>query len=304
MAKFRQVYVDFWTDPRVLEEMTPEDRYFYLYLLTNPLTTQCGIYQITKKQMAFELGHSMESINSLVDRFENHHQLIKYNPETREIAIIKWGKYNLIKGGKPILDCVNAELESVKDKSLIQILAPHIANKAIAELFLRYVDDTSNDTPTIRPRNEGNNNKNNNKNNNIKDSCQKNKFSDEQMALANELLDLIHDHLPNFKQPNLKKWANDIRLMMERDKRSYEQIDFLIRWSQKNSFWRTNILSPAKLREQFDKLVARVYEEREKAKQEKIRSPGDYLSRKTEREQQEKEKVLRRYAAHDSGPGD
>ncbi len=69
MAKYRQVHTTFWQDPKVLEEMTPEDKYFYLYLLTNPNTTQIGVYQITKKQMAFDLGYSTESINSLLHRF-------------------------------------------------------------------------------------------------------------------------------------------------------------------------------------------------------------------------------------------
>ena len=59
MAKFRMVRTDFWKNPIVLEEMTPEDKFFYLYLLTNPLTTQTGIYKITKKQLAFDLGYSI-----------------------------------------------------------------------------------------------------------------------------------------------------------------------------------------------------------------------------------------------------
>ena len=33
MAKFRMVRTDFWKNPIVSEEMTPEDKYFYLYLL-------------------------------------------------------------------------------------------------------------------------------------------------------------------------------------------------------------------------------------------------------------------------------
>ena len=71
MALYRPVHVTFWQDPKVLEEMTPEDKLFYLYLITNPKTTQIGIYQITKKQMSFELGYSIESINALVDRYQN-----------------------------------------------------------------------------------------------------------------------------------------------------------------------------------------------------------------------------------------
>jgi DnaD/phage-associated family protein len=146
MAKFRHVHVSFWQDAKVLEEMTPEDKYFYIYLLTNPNTTQIGIYQITKKQMAFELGYSIESINSLVDRFENAHKVIKYNLQTREMALLNWGKYNLVKGGKPVLDCIEKELREVKDASLIGLVAERIPNESIKNLFLRYVNDTSNDT--------------------------------------------------------------------------------------------------------------------------------------------------------------
>jgi len=69
------------------EEMTPEDKYSYLYLLANPQTTQIGIYRLTKKQMAFDLGYSIESVHSLMDRFTLHYKVIRYNPETRELAI-------------------------------------------------------------------------------------------------------------------------------------------------------------------------------------------------------------------------
>ncbi|AJE09621.1 hypothetical protein [Clostridium botulinum] len=137
---YRLVYTEFWTDPKVLEEMTPEDRYFYLYLLTNPCTTNCGIYQITRKQMAFEIGHSTESINSLMDRFTNHHKLIMYNTETRELAIKNWGKYNLNKGGKPVLDCLTKELKEVKDKSLIKYVGENVKSEDLRQLYQSFID--------------------------------------------------------------------------------------------------------------------------------------------------------------------
>lgn len=145
MAKFRMVYTEFWNDPTVVEEMTPEDKFFFLYLLTNPRTTQIGIYEITKKQMAFDMGYSMETINSLLDRFLKHHNLVKYNPETREIAIKNWGKYNLVRGGKPMLDCVESELKEVKDLSLIDYVKEGIQNTSIKGLY---------DTYTIRGQEE------------------------------------------------------------------------------------------------------------------------------------------------------
>src|SRR5690625_192932 len=138
MATFRMVHTEFWNDPNVIEEMTPEDKYFFLYLLTNPNTTQVGIYQITKKQMAFDMGYSMETINSLLDRFKNLHKTVKYNENTRELAIKNWGKYNLRRGGKPMLDCVESELKNVKDKSLILYVGENVENKSIKKIYDTY----------------------------------------------------------------------------------------------------------------------------------------------------------------------
>lgn len=149
MAKYRAVQTEFWEDPRVIEEMTPEDKLFYLYLLTNPKTTQIGIYQITKKQMAFELGYSTESINALMDRFENHHRIIKYNLETREICILNWAKYNLDNHSKPVLDCIESELKKVKDKSFIMYMLSGITKEKIRNLFLDAYELSTGDTTRI-----------------------------------------------------------------------------------------------------------------------------------------------------------
>ena len=135
MAVFRKVHTEFWQDPKVLEEMTPEDKYFMLYLLTNPNTTQIGIYQISKKTIAFELGYSMESVTSLMDRFINNHKIIKYNKETREIAIKNWGRYNLNRGGKPIEDCIKSELKEVKEKELVKYVLENITNSKLKSIY-------------------------------------------------------------------------------------------------------------------------------------------------------------------------
>lgn len=149
MAKYRHVYTSFWNDPRVVEEMTPEDKYFYLYLLTNEYTTQIGIYSITKKQIAFDLGYTPETVGALIQRFITHHKIIRYNDETRELAIKNWAKYNLQKGGKPILDCVRKELSQVKDISLIKYVGEFVEKPEIKALY-----DTYDDTSTTRGQKE------------------------------------------------------------------------------------------------------------------------------------------------------
>lgn len=153
---FRLVYTEFWQDPKVMEEMTPEDKYFYLYLLTNPCTNMIGVYRIVKKQMAFDLGYSIESINSLMDRFINYHKLIKYNENTKELCIVHYGKYNLNRGGKPMLDCIKKDLSKVNDISLIEEIVVHIKHPTIKSFIEDYLsklnNDTSDDTLTISER--------------------------------------------------------------------------------------------------------------------------------------------------------
>jgi DnaD/phage-associated family protein len=138
MARYRIVQTDFWDIPMVLEEMSPEDKLFYVYLLTNSHTTQIGIYPITKKQIALYLGYSVETVTSVMDRFIHHYKLIRYNLETRELAIKNWGKYNLHKGGKPVMDCIVSELKKVEDTTLIRYISEGIEKGDIRILYESY----------------------------------------------------------------------------------------------------------------------------------------------------------------------
>lgn len=79
--------------------------------------------------------------------------------------------------------------------------------------------------------------------------------------LAQSLLSKIEEQNPDHKKPDLQKWANDIRLMHEQDKRSYDKIQKMIDWSQNNDFWSGNVLSAAKLRKQYDTMAAQANNE-------------------------------------------
>lgn len=69
------------------------------------------------------------------------------------------------------------------------------------------------------------------------------------------MFDLIRTLSPKHREPNIESWANDVRLMRERDGRTDEEIRSLFEWANSHYFWKTNILSPATLRKQWDKLV-------------------------------------------------
>ena len=117
----RIVDTSFWTDGKV-DEFSPEDKYFMLYILTNPFTTQLGIYEISIKQVAFQLGYSTDSVKVLLDRFETKYDMIKFSKETNEVAIKNYLRHSIIKGGAPVRDCIVKELKKVKNKDLIEFV--------------------------------------------------------------------------------------------------------------------------------------------------------------------------------------
>ena len=80
-------------------------------------------------------------------------------------------------------------------------------------------------------------------------------FSENDLKLADFMYAKIQQLNPGHKKPNLDKWANTIRLIRERDNKTHNDIESLFTWANNNNFWKTNILSPAKLRDQWDTLT-------------------------------------------------
>ena len=98
MALYRQVYMKFWNDDsKVVDDFTPEDKYFFLYLMTNPHTSLTGCYEISFKVMARETGYNEETVKRLMDRMSRIHHVICYDQGTKEVLIVNWHKYNWTK---------------------------------------------------------------------------------------------------------------------------------------------------------------------------------------------------------------
>ena len=81
------------------------------------------------------------------------------------------------------------------------------------------------------------------------------KFETHHLKLAEYLYKEMLRNNPKAKEPNFERWANDFRLMMEQDKRDGKEVQDLIAFSQRHSFWYKNILSPGKMRSQYDRLI-------------------------------------------------
>jgi len=155
----RIVDTDFWRDEKVIDMYSSEDKYFWLYLLTNPQTKQLGVYKLPKRIIAFETGLSLENVIKLIEKFQNTYQTIIYSEETQEIAILNYLKYSIIKGGKPVIDCIEKDIKQVKNTNLLKAVYRKIIDgnderdtfKKIQEMLSIY-NDNDNDNDSIVPR--------------------------------------------------------------------------------------------------------------------------------------------------------
>jgi len=119
----------------VEDDFTPEDKYFYIYLLTNPQTNICGCYEVSYSQMTRQTGYNKETIDRLFERFENIHKVIKFNRSTKEILLINWYKYNWSKSEKTLVGVEN--------------VAKHIKSDEFRRYVFDIIDCIRNDTPIM-----------------------------------------------------------------------------------------------------------------------------------------------------------
>lgn len=128
MAIYRNVSLSFWEDNKIVDDFTYKDKYFLLYLLTNPHTNLIGCYEISVKQMSNELGLDKSEVEELLTRMEQVHKVILYAEETKEILIKNWHKYNWTKSEKLLK----------KVESLIQYIKSEKLRKELEKILERY----------------------------------------------------------------------------------------------------------------------------------------------------------------------
>ena len=76
MAKQRYINTKIWRDSYI-EKLDPSEKLLFIYLLTNPDTNICGIYEIPLKIIAIDVGFTIERTQKILTRFEKDNK-IKY----------------------------------------------------------------------------------------------------------------------------------------------------------------------------------------------------------------------------------
>lgn len=138
----RMIDTDLWNDEDIISAFTAEDKYFWLYLLTNPHNNICGVLKNSPALIARDMGLHKDTIVNLLYRFENVHGVIFVDKETNEIMILNWSKYNWTKSDD-FLKTIEKNLKSV-------------VSEKIKELLIERVNEKS-DKTVLRPSQEGTN---------------------------------------------------------------------------------------------------------------------------------------------------
>jgi hypothetical protein len=150
--------MSFWTDPKVIDAFTPEDKYFYLYLMTNPHTNLCGCYEISERQIENETGYTRKTIEKLMDRMCQVHKVIVYSKDTKEVLIVNWHKYNWTSSVKFRVP-LEKEIQNVKNvdfKAFLDDLFNGIDTVSIPYLYGSDTTVTVTDTVTVSNNNKKN----------------------------------------------------------------------------------------------------------------------------------------------------
>jgi len=153
MAKYRQIHTSFWQDGFVLD-LTPEEKYFYIYLLTNSKTTQCGIYELPQKVIEIETGYNIETVAKLLQRFIDYGK-IEYNIATKEIMVKNWIRYNPVNNIN-ILKRVVLEVEAIKNESFAKAYMSMLPSDSLfdKEGLIRGLQGANKPLPSNRIKNK------------------------------------------------------------------------------------------------------------------------------------------------------
>ena len=136
MEVFTKVERGYWQDEFILE-LTPEQKFFYLYLMSNSKVNTLGAYVFPLTMSTVELGYNKETVLKLLDHFAQVGKII-WDETTKEVFLLNWPKRNWNKR--------TATLRALK-KDVDALKSPVLREKISAMLSAFYdgeeaIDDT------------------------------------------------------------------------------------------------------------------------------------------------------------------
>lgn len=219
---------DFWKQDRIFE-LLPDARYYYLCLMTNPDRNGTRALKCSDRLMSAYTGYNNDTV-----------QLCKKELVDKGFVQIVDGYYILdnqdyIKptSGKLTALLYKKDFNSLPDNIKELLLSgTGVAQECIGISISKGISKgNSINKVEVKPINE------------------------RAVTLASLLASMIMENFPFVKRVSPSEWSKDIEMINRIDGHPYELIEFIILWSQQDSFWKKNIRSGDKLRKQFTSLM-------------------------------------------------
>lgn len=276
MREYGKVYTAFWTSEDVAA-MTEDERTLALYLLTCPHGNMVGCFRLPEAYASDDLKWKSERVSKGFSGLISKGYIYRCD-RSNWVVILRYLKWNQFE---------NPNVGKAAGKLFESLSAPPMAKAALAGALREFSPvfpvaildkfeaenepfrnpsvlspETGTGTGTVTG--EGNNTSANNAavapsssgdNDGGKERRKQRRSTPEDETCARWIFGRILANNPEHKPPNFASWADDVRLIRERDSRTHREICELFGWAQDNEFWRSNILSPSKLREKWDQLA-------------------------------------------------
>ena len=120
MSKYRFLPTSVWSND-VFIKMSPEQKLIYIYLVTSPYTTMCGIFNLSVSTMGHFLGLRNDNIESAFKGFLlAFSDWVQYDEKTGEVALLYWPKFALVNANIGAIKKAERELEEVQSMELLK----------------------------------------------------------------------------------------------------------------------------------------------------------------------------------------
>ena len=146
---YSKIQRNFWETDEA-REMTPEEKYFWMYLQTNANVNTLGCYAFRMRKAMDETGYNRETLEKLLQRMEQVLRIL-YDEGTKEVFLLHWAEGNWNKK-TATLRALAADLKEIQSKTLKETVKTLLLKNGI--FTEEEVEKAENTAPSAQERNE------------------------------------------------------------------------------------------------------------------------------------------------------